>query len=104
MNAALREIRRALLEADVALDVVRDLTEKVRVQARRRECTVNVVIRPPCQMVVKIVYDVLVETLGGEGPPIDLNAAPPRAIILMVGPAPQARVKPSQPPPRSPSA
>jgi signal recognition particle subunit SRP54 len=81
VNAALREIRRALLEADVALDVVRDFTEKVRAQA----VGVNVVKSvTPGQMVVKIVNDVLVETLGGEGQSIDLNAAPPVA-IMMVG-------------------
>lgn len=81
VNAALREIRRALLEADVALDVVRDFTEKVRARA----VGVNVVKSvTPGQMVVKIVNDVLVETLGGEGEPINLNGAPPIA-IMMVG-------------------
>ncbi len=81
VNAAMREIRRALLEADVALEVVREFTEKVRAQA----VGVNVVKSvTPGQMVVKIVNDVLVETLGGEGEPINLNAAPPVA-IMMVG-------------------
>ena len=81
VNAAMRDSRRALLEADVALEVVREFTEKVRAQA----VGVNVVKSvTPGQMVVKIVNDVLVETLGGEGEPINLNAAPPVA-IMMVG-------------------
>ncbi len=80
VNAAMREIRRALLEADVALEVVREFVEKVRAQA----VGVNVVKSvTPGQMVVKIVNDVLVETLGGEGEPINLNAAPPVAIMMI---------------------
>ncbi len=80
VTAAMREIRRALLEADVALEVVREFTEKVRAQA----IGVNVVKSvTPGQMVVKIVNDVLVETLGGEGEPINLNAAPPVAIMMI---------------------
>ncbi len=79
--AALREVRRALLEADVALDVVRDFVEKVRERAIGAEVLKSVT---PGQMVVKIVHDVLVETLGSDAQPIDLNAPPPVA-IMMVG-------------------
>ncbi len=61
VNAAMREVRRALLEADVALDVVREFTEKVRKQAIGANVVKSVT---PGQMVVKIVNDVLVETLG----------------------------------------
>ncbi len=81
VNAALREVRRALIEADVALDVVRSFTDKVRARAVGAEVVRSV---SPGQMVVKIVHDILVETLGSDADPIDLDAAPPLA-ILMVG-------------------
>ncbi|MBL8589209.1 MAG: signal recognition particle protein [Methylobacteriaceae bacterium] len=81
VTAAMREVRRALLEADVSLDVVRSFTDKVRDRAVGAEVVKSVT---PGQMVVKIVNDVLVETLGSDADPIDLAAAPPVA-IMMVG-------------------
>ncbi|NCY24875.1 MAG: signal recognition particle protein [Alphaproteobacteria bacterium] len=83
VTEALREVRVALLEADVALSVVRDLVAKVRERAVGAEVIRSVA---PGQQVVKIVNDALVEALGGAGAPtgIDLNAAAPVA-ILMVG-------------------
>ena len=81
VNEALREVRRALLEADVALDVVRSFTDKVRDRAVGAGVIKSVT---PGQMVVKIVNDVLIETLGEDAEPIDLDAAPPVA-IMMVG-------------------
>ena len=81
VNDAMREVRRALLEADVALDVVRSFTDKVR--AKAIGATVLKSIRPG-QMVVKIVHDELVAMLGSDAAPIDLIATPPVA-ILMVG-------------------
>ncbi|MDT3377149.1 signal recognition particle protein [Labrys neptuniae] len=81
VGEAMREIRRALIEADVALDVVRSFTDKVRARAIGAEVLKSVT---PGQMVVKIVNDVLIETLGGEGQAIDLQAVPP-VPILMVG-------------------
>jgi signal recognition particle subunit SRP54 len=85
VDAALREVRRALLEADVALDVARAFTDGVKKQAVGVEVMKSV---SPGQMVVKIVHDQLVATLGGDGQSehqgIDLNAAPPVA-IMMVG-------------------
>ncbi|QFU15024.1 signal recognition particle protein [Microvirga thermotolerans] len=81
VNAALREVRRALLEADVALEVVRSFTDKVRARAVGAEVIKSV---SPGQQVVKIVHDQLVEMLGAEAEVIDLNAAPPVG-ILMVG-------------------
>jgi signal recognition particle subunit SRP54 len=78
---AMREVRRALLEADVALDVVREFTEKVRARAVGVEVVKSVT---PGQMVVKIVHDQLVEMLGSDADPIDLAATPPVG-ILMVG-------------------
>ncbi len=81
VNAAMREVRRALLEADVALDVVRSFTDKVRTRAVGANVVKSIT---PGQMVVKIVNDVLVETLGSDADPINLDAAPPVA-IMMVG-------------------
>jgi signal recognition particle subunit SRP54 len=81
VDAALREVRRALLEADVALDVARAFTEQVRKQAVGVEVTKSVT---PGQMVVKIVHDQLVETLGTQSAGIDLHAAPP-VVLMMVG-------------------
>ncbi|GGD96306.1 signal recognition particle protein [Aureimonas endophytica] len=79
--AALREVRRALLEADVALEVVRSFTERVREKAVG--ATVLKSIKPG-QMVVKIVHDELVATLGHDQVAIDLNAPAP-VTIMMVG-------------------
>jgi signal recognition particle subunit SRP54 len=84
VNAALREIRIALLEADVALPVVKDFVNAVREKAVGQEVLRSVT---PAQMVVKIVHDHLVETLGGAGAGeagINLNAVPP-AVVMMVG-------------------
>ncbi len=81
VSAALREVRRALLEADVALDVVRSFTEKVREKAVGAEIVKSI---KPGQMVVKIVHDELIAMLGSEGVTIDLNAAAP-VVIMMVG-------------------
>ncbi len=81
VEEALREIRRALIEADVALDVARVFTEQVKQKAVGAELIKSVT---PGQLVVKIVHDQLVETLGSEGQSIDLNAAPPIP-IMMVG-------------------
>jgi len=81
VDAAMREVRRALLEADVALDVVRSFIDKVREQAIGATVVKSVT---PGQMVVKIVHDELVATLGSDGQQIDLNAPAPVA-IMMVG-------------------
>jgi signal recognition particle subunit SRP54 len=81
VEAALREVRRALIEADVALDVARAFTDQVKQRAVGVEVIKSVT---PGQMVVKIVHDQLIETLGSSAQPIDLNAAPP-VMIMMVG-------------------
>ncbi|TPW27024.1 signal recognition particle protein [Pararhizobium mangrovi] len=81
VQAALREVRRALLEADVSLEVVRGFVERVREKAVGAEIVKSI---KPGQMVVKIVHDELVETLGSEGVTIDLNAAAP-VVVMMVG-------------------
>jgi signal recognition particle subunit SRP54 len=76
---AMREVRRALLEADVALEVVKDFTEKVKAKAVGQQVVKSV---SPGQMVVKIVHDELVAVLGSDADPIDLAAAPPVAILM----------------------
>ncbi|WP_157014474.1 signal recognition particle protein [Mesorhizobium xinjiangense] len=81
VSAALREVRRALIEADVALDVVRSFTDRVRAKAVGAEVLKSI---KPGQMVVKIVHDELVEMLGSEGQAIDLNAPAP-VVLMMVG-------------------
>jgi signal recognition particle subunit SRP54 len=83
VDAALREVRVALLEADVALSVAKDFIAKVRGRAVGAEVLRSVT---PGQQVVKIVHDVLVETLGGGDSATGLNLAKaPPAPILMVG-------------------
>jgi len=81
VDAALREVRRALIEADVSLEVVRAFVEQVRARAVGAEVTRSVT---PGQQVVKIVHDELVRVLGETAVPIDLAATPP-VTILMVG-------------------
>jgi signal recognition particle subunit SRP54 len=81
VDGALREVRRALLEADVALDVARAFSDGVKKQAIGVEVMKSV---SPGQMVVKIVHDQLIATLGADSQGIDLNATPPVA-IMMVG-------------------
>ena len=81
VNEAMREVRRALLEADVALDVVRDFIDAVRAKAVGQEVVRSIT---PGQMVIKIVHDELVRTLGAEAEPIDLVAAPP-VVMMLVG-------------------
>jgi signal recognition particle subunit SRP54 len=77
---AMREVRRALLEADVALEVVREFTDKVKAKAVGQDVVKSVT---PGQMVVKIVHDELVAMLGSDAEPIDLAAQPPVAILLV---------------------
>ncbi len=81
VDAAMREVRRALIEADVALEVVRNFVEQVRERAIGREVVKSVT---PGQMVVKIVNDAIVDMLGKDPAPLNLKAAPP-VPILMVG-------------------
>ena len=80
IDAALRDIRVALLEADVALPVVKDFIAKVREGAVGQEVWRSVT---PGQMVVKIVHDQLVEMLGAESESLNLAAAAPAAMLLV---------------------
>jgi signal recognition particle subunit SRP54 len=81
VDAALREVRRALLEADVSLEVVKAFIEQVRERAVGAEVTRSVT---PGQQVIKIVHDELVKVLGDTAVPLDFNAVSP-VPILMVG-------------------
>ena len=81
VDAALREVRRAMLEADVALDVVRSFVDQVKKNSVGVALIKSV---KPGQMVVKLVHDQLVEMLGSNADPIDLNAPAPVA-VMMVG-------------------
>jgi signal recognition particle subunit SRP54 len=81
VQAALRDIRIALLEADVALPVVKDFIGAIRERAVGQEVLKSVT---PGQMVVKIVHDHLVDLLGREVSELNLGGSPPR-VVLMVG-------------------
>ena len=83
VEAALREVRVALLEADVALPVVKDFIAKVKIEAVGENVIKSV---KPGQQVIKIVHDQLVATLGGDGPPEALRVAgEPPNVIMMAG-------------------
>ncbi len=81
VRAAMREVRIALLEADVALPVVRSFVDQVTEVAVGQNVLRSVT---PGQQVVKIVNDALTDMLGAEAAELDLNVTPP-AIIMMVG-------------------
>ncbi len=80
VETALREVRVALLEADVALPVVKDFITHVKERAIGQEVLKSIT---PGQMVVKIVYDQMVATLGGEGAEINLLATPPVTMMIV---------------------
>ena len=82
VDSAMREIRVALLEADVALPVVKTFVDGVRAKAVGQDVLRSV---SPAQMVVKIVHDHLVESLGSDqSGALNLNAVPP-VVMMMVG-------------------
>ncbi len=82
VDVAMREVRVALLEADVALPVVKDFIASAREKATGEEVIRSV---KPADQVIKIVHDGLIETLGGDTPEaLNLNATPP-VVILMAG-------------------
>ena len=81
VNEALREVRLALLEADVNVSVVKSLLGRVRDRAVGSEVTKSLT---PGQQVIKIVHDELIVTLGQEAAPLVRPAAPP-LVIMMVG-------------------
>lgn len=81
VDEAMREIRVALLEADVSLSVVKDFINHIKQEAAGEKVVRSI---QPGQMVVKIVHDELVKLLGSDNVGLDFNAVPP-ATILMVG-------------------
>ena len=81
ITEAMREVRRALIEADVALDVVRSFTDRVKQKALGQDVVRSVT---PGQMVIKIVNDELVRMLGSDAQAIDLAATPP-VVMMLVG-------------------
>jgi len=81
VDTGLKEIRLALLEADVALSVAKEFIEKIRQKAVGQEILRSIV---PGQMIVKIVYDELVNFLGEKNQELNFNVAPP-ACVLLVG-------------------
>lgn len=80
VTEAMREVRRALIEADVSLDVVRSFTDRVKQRAVGQEVARSIT---PGQMVIKIVNDELVRMLGSDAQGIDLAATPPVAMMLV---------------------
>ena len=82
VDAAMREVRRALIEADVALEVVRGFIDRVKAEAVGQEVVKSVT---PGQMVVKIVNDALVDVLGSDADPINLSANPPVTLMMVTG-------------------
>jgi signal recognition particle subunit SRP54 len=81
VRSAMREVRVALLEADVALPVARDFVDQATEKAVGAEVLRSVT---PGQMVVKIVHDQLVETLGADASELRVDVNPP-AVVMMVG-------------------
>jgi signal recognition particle subunit SRP54 len=79
--AAARELRMALLEADVALPVIKDFIDKVKERALGAEITQSLT---PGQAFLRVVQSELTATLGGTAEPLNLRAQPP-AVILMAG-------------------
>ncbi|MDB5698168.1 MAG: signal recognition particle protein [Alphaproteobacteria bacterium] len=81
VRAAMREVRVALLEADVALPVVREFVDKATEQAVGQQVLKSIT---PGQQVVKIVHDALIEMLGSDESELAIDVTPP-AVIMMVG-------------------
>lgn len=81
IDAALKEVRMALLEADVHFRVARDLCARVAEQAKSEAVLKSLT---PDQQIIKIMYEELVTVMGGEGSALNLAVAPP-AVIMVVG-------------------
>jgi signal recognition particle subunit SRP54 len=81
LNDAMREIRIALLEADVSLPIAKEFINKIKAEAIGREVIKTV---SPAQMIIKIVHDEMVNLLGSEKAEINLQLKPP-VVLMMVG-------------------
>jgi len=80
VDTGLKEIRLALLEADVALSVTKEFIEKIRLKALGQEILRSI---SPGHMIVKIVYDELVNFLGEKNQELNFNSTPPASILLV---------------------
>jgi signal recognition particle subunit SRP54 len=81
IKAALRDVRKALLEADVALDVVKEFIEKIRLEAIGKDVKASLT---PGQALIKIVSDELTNLMGESCEELNLKAEPP-VVVLMAG-------------------
>ena len=79
VSEALREVRRAFLEADVSFDVTRDFVKAVKEKALGSDVLLSV---SPGQMIVKIIHDELVAAMGGPGSEFELSGTPPCGILM----------------------
>ena len=79
LDKTMREIRKALLEADVALPVVKDIVVKMKERAIGQNVLQSI---SSSQQIIKIVNDALVEMLGSESSSINLKAVPPVSVIM----------------------
>ena len=82
VDAALREIRLALLEADVNFKVVKSFLERVRARAFGQDILKSLT---PDQAVLRIVRDEMIEMLGGDGPRRVTTASRPPSVVMLVG-------------------
>ena len=80
IDEAMREVRRALLEADVNFKVVKEFVDSIRAECLGEKVLKSVT---PGQQAVKVVYDHLKDLLGGDNAPLDLSGAP--AVIMLIG-------------------
>lgn len=81
INEALREVRRALLEADVNFKVVKDVVEAIKVRATGQEVLDSIT---PAQLIYTIVYEELIKIMGDAAVPLSISPKPP-TIYMMVG-------------------
>ncbi|MFZ9951877.1 MAG: signal recognition particle receptor subunit alpha, partial [Vulcanococcus sp.] len=83
IDGALKEVRRALLEADVSLPVVKEFVEEVRSKALGAEVVRGI---SPDQKFIQVVHEQLVDTMGGENAPLAAGGKPGEpAVVLMAG-------------------
>jgi len=80
IKEALKEVRRALLEADVNYKVAREFIDEIQVKAVGEEVLKSIT---PGQQVIKIVHDQLIELLGGKATPLNLSGSPPITLMLI---------------------
>jgi len=80
IKEALKEVRRALLEADVNYKVAREFIDEIQVKAVGEEVLKSIT---PGQQMIKIVHDQLIELLGGKATPLNLSGSPPTSLMLI---------------------